>query len=226
MATNSQDISLKPYFHSPLLGFTITRLWEASLGMNFSTVYASFCFALFTVLAQPSFGKYPSRCAAHSKCKNLTGTCCPTVDGVFLDCCDAQCSMYPKCANLSGDCCPTKDHVILDCCNSSNSTSIALSSPPDMEPKFAKAPNLGPQFARDDSFEDPTTCAAHSKCKAANLSGACCPTQDGRMLECCDAECSKHAKCGHLKGPYCCPTDDKVMLDCCTASDANSSIVV
>lgn len=29
----------------------------------------------------------------------------------------AACSAHPKCAHLEGDCCPTKDGVMLDCCN-------------------------------------------------------------------------------------------------------------
>jgi hypothetical protein len=76
-------------------------------------------------------------CSAHKACvaAGLTlGDCCPTLDGVFLDCCatktttmapssaptstEAKCSAYSSCVDLglSGDCCPTMEGVTLDCC--------------------------------------------------------------------------------------------------------------
>lgn len=79
-------------------------------------------------------------CDAHHACSGLTGDCCPTTDGVQLDCCSAHlevmgtspipppanvtmddsCYIYIACWNAGlghGDCCPTKDGVWLDCCN-------------------------------------------------------------------------------------------------------------
>merc|ERR550525_472618 len=67
-----------------------------------------------------------SSCSVHKKCvaAGLTGECCPTIDGVTLDCCDKpppdekSCASHSACvtAGLTGQCCPTKDGVTLDCC--------------------------------------------------------------------------------------------------------------
>jgi beta-glucanase (GH16 family) len=63
----------------------------------------------------------PDLCATNPKCSGLDGTCCPTPDGVFLECCDQRpenCVIHPQCAGLglTGQCCPTVDGVFLDCC--------------------------------------------------------------------------------------------------------------
>ena len=54
-----------------------------------------------------------SQCSAHGACVGLEGECCPTKDGVYLDCCHGEtrgreCSINPQCASsgLSGNCCP------------------------------------------------------------------------------------------------------------------------
>lgn len=74
-------------------------------------------------------------CHAHPACSGLDGDCCPTVDGVTLDCCSSQleielfqvmeesfdtpCDNNWRCqeAGLTGHCCPTDDGVLLDCCS-------------------------------------------------------------------------------------------------------------
>jgi len=58
------------------------------------------------------------------------------------------------------------------------------------------------------------SCAAHPQC--ASLPGDCCPNEKGVMVDCCNAECSKHAKCeaAGLEG-YCCPNKDGIMFECC-----------
>lgn len=77
-------------------------------------------------------------CAAHPACSGLEGDCCPTTDGVQLDCCSAhleeadELSDYPvydydysdcnenyRCVEigLTGKCCPTTGGVFLDCCS-------------------------------------------------------------------------------------------------------------
>jgi beta-glucanase (GH16 family) len=63
----------------------------------------------------------PDLCVTNPKCSGLDGTCCPTPDGVFLDCCDKRpehCGIHPQCdaLGLKGQCCPTVDGVFLDCC--------------------------------------------------------------------------------------------------------------
>ena len=68
-----------------------------------------------------------AQCSAHKKCKKLTGDCCPTTDGTYLDCCpynkpvnpDAQCSKHYQCKKegLTGPCCPTSNGSYLDCCD-------------------------------------------------------------------------------------------------------------
>lgn len=158
--------------------------------------------------------KDPVSCSSHSKCAaaGLSGACCPSTDGQMLGCCEAECSKNAKCSHLEGFCCPTIDKVMLDCC-SGNSSVLALGT------SFMTSEKLPP---REEKFEDPASCSSHSKCVAAGLSGSCCPSKAGQMLDCCEAECSKHTKCMHLTG-FCCPTTDKVMLACC---DGNSSAVL
>lgn len=77
-------------------------------------------------------------CAAHPACSGLEGDCCPTTDGVQLNCCSAHvevaeelpqvdydysdCDENYRCADLglTGKCCPTDaqhGHVSLDCCS-------------------------------------------------------------------------------------------------------------
>jgi hypothetical protein len=75
----------------------------------------------------------PASCKVHPQCATLgltgelyhsstmqrPGQCCPTVDGVFLDCCKARaCAVHPACAalGLGDDCCSTRDGIFLDCC--------------------------------------------------------------------------------------------------------------
>ena len=78
-----------------------------------------------------------SECVDHKKCNEsgLYGLCCPTADGVDLECCgkaglvvkngiqreyhtqEAACSAHEKCAGLSNDCCPNVEGLFLDCCS-------------------------------------------------------------------------------------------------------------
>merc|ERR1719383_1584784 len=105
-----------------------------------------------------------SECSAHDECASLglTGSCCPTTDGITLECCsgmthvetnvstkagfdyERSCQAYPKCQGMEGDCCPTADGVILECCKESGSE-----------------------------------CSAHDECASLGLTGSCCPTTDG-----------------------------------------------
>ena len=68
-------------------------------------------------------GVNKAKCSANLACaaKKLTGDCCPTKNGVNLDCCkvtSSKCDANTACKNqgLQGNCCPTKDGVLLDCC--------------------------------------------------------------------------------------------------------------
>jgi len=78
----------------------------------------------------PSPSPSSASCAAHSACSGLAGDCCPTTDGVQLDCCSAHlevaevydysdCNENYRCADigLPGKCCPTTGGVFLDCCS-------------------------------------------------------------------------------------------------------------
>jgi hypothetical protein len=72
----------------------------------------------------PSMGD-TATCSLYPSCGNLTGDCCPSVDGVFLACCglasvEETCSLNSKCVDdwgLTGSCCPTLTGAYLDCCN-------------------------------------------------------------------------------------------------------------
>lgn len=154
-------------------------------------------------------------CQRNSACAalGLDGLCCPTKDGITLDCCTEsipiakECSAdtNPVCKNLGlvDDCCPTKDDVFLDCCGEF--------------PNDCKDPNdpdcqIAPAEA---------SCERAPVCDALGLEGLCCPTVDGWTLDCCTAtefpkECSANPKCQDLGlEDDCCPTKDDVYLDCC-----------
>ena len=64
-------------------------------------------------------GTYLPQCEFHPECAGLEGPdCCPTADGVYLECCErdfAQCKAHPECAHLDGDCCPTTSGIFLVC---------------------------------------------------------------------------------------------------------------
>eukprot|EP00522_Entomoneis_paludosa_P010607 CAMPEP_0172453486 /NCGR_PEP_ID=MMETSP1065-20121228/10779_1 /TAXON_ID=265537 /ORGANISM="Amphiprora paludosa, Strain CCMP125" /LENGTH=233 /DNA_ID=CAMNT_0013205669 /DNA_START=121 /DNA_END=822 /DNA_ORIENTATION=+ len=100
---------------------------------------------------------HPPKCMDNPVCGGLglVGECCPTQDGVFLDCCDPapQCAHNPACnaLGLAGDCCPTIDGVFLACC----------------------------------AEEDPATKQCDGNWACNGLSGDCCPTVDGVHLDCC-----------------------------------------
>ena len=73
-------------------------------------------------------------------------------------------------------------------------------------------------------------CRNNFGCAVLGLTGHCCPTRHGLMLDCCDEEkeqqhattvisgvsnqCADHPLCVGLAGA-CCPTRDGVFLDCC-----------
>lgn len=88
---------------------------------------------------------------------------------------------------------------------------------------------------------DSASCSAHPKCAAAGLTGDCCPTKDGKRLDCCsnfkpthkptpkptfkeptskpthrDGSCAAYPRCIalNLEGE-CCPTEDGEKLSCC-----------
>jgi len=165
-------------------------------------------------VATPSTGQL---CSENSACAalGLEGSCCPTVHGVELHCCDSvvasadfstfsdaqvdtQCSAHPACTGLSGECCPTQDGVDLECCYSDTALPAAA-------------------------------CDAYPACQAAGLTGLCCATAEGVYLECCDGntqqqatQCSAHGACSGLLGE-CCPTTDGVFLECCDGGGSSSS---
>ena len=98
----------------------------------------------------------------------LEGACCPTIDGLFLDCCNRECSAHSECSELAGNCCPTIDNVDLECC--------------DHQPALESLRQF--RTAGQNKTISPL-CSAHEKC--AHLTGTdCCPTADGVMLDCCE----------------------------------------
>lgn len=105
-------------------------------------------------------------------------------------------------------------------------------SPPMISPAPSAFPTEGLIGTNDAS------CAAAPAC--SDLTGNCCPSDDGVRLACCDqfsapptegeflaftsthralddldTACLAHPECSHLAGD-CCPTIDNVVLDCCS----------
>jgi hypothetical protein len=123
-------------------------------------------------------GQDDQTCLTNPMCaaRNLTGACCPSPDGVMLDCCDlgfAQCKAHPDCAHLANDCCPTKSGVFLDCCL--DDTSLANVTFPETS--------------------ELASCAANSAC--VGLVDDCCPTKDGVFL----CKYTHTSRCGICRWP-------------------------
>ncbi|CAB9503831.1 expressed unknown protein [Seminavis robusta] len=100
-------------------------------------------------------------CSKNVVCRaeGLDGACCPTVDGVYLDCCERRCYENLRCDGLQGDCCPTKEGDYLDCCR------------------------LNPEQRTWN--QNLASCQRAPKCAAMGHQGNCCPTKQGRHLDCC-----------------------------------------
>mmetsp|Transcript_7859 Transcript_7859/g.18939 ORF Transcript_7859/g.18939 Transcript_7859/m.18939 type:complete len:250 (+) Transcript_7859:43-792(+) len=113
-----------------------------------------------------------TQCSAHASCSGLLGECCPTTDGVFLECCNGggdsslvtrECSANTECAalGLEGSCCPPDfGSKNLGCCHGQQAVST---------------PAIG------------QLCSENSQCAAIGLEGICCPTAQGLELHCCDS---------------------------------------
>lgn len=88
----------------------------------------------------------------------------------------AYCADNPGCnaLGLTGLCCPpTSGGANLGCCSSaSTGTDSASSTATEVS---------GAETGNDSS------CSLHEACDSAGLTGACCPTQAGVRLSCCDA---------------------------------------
>ena len=93
----------------------------------------------------------------------LEGACCPTADGVMLDCCNRGCEVHDACSGLAESCCPTPDGVELECCDHTEELAKLLSG---------KNPS--------------DKCSSHPTCAGLGLEGVCCPTVDGVFLDCCE----------------------------------------
>lgn len=150
---------------------------------------------------------YQASCAANKACVNahgdpLAGDCCPTSQGVFLDCCpNPQCDQFPACIGndgkpLLGDCCPTSDGVVLDCCkvdaqckNHPKCSGLAGNCCPTNDGITLDCCLTGgtssPTAAPTKKIKPGPQCSGYSACKG--LAGNCCPTTDGVYLECCTA---------------------------------------
>ena len=103
-----------------------------------------------------------TQCSLNPVCAamGLEGACCPSADGVMLDCCETRsCDAQAACEGLAGSCCPTTDGVELECCDHTEALAELLHG---------------------------DKCAAHANCAALGLEDACCPTADGIFLDCCD----------------------------------------
>ena len=116
------------------------------------------------------------------------------------------CAAYPMCKNvLVRSCCPTEEGVMLDCCSGINPitetgeeeeeeeevavTGAGAEEDEDVPAEDVVAEDAPSTFARNSTaaaeFIRATgpRCAAYSMCTA--LVRKCCPTDDGMMLDCC-----------------------------------------
>ena len=112
-------------------------------------------------------------CSANAVCADLklSGSCCPTADGVFLECCltpplaeDALCSSNPMCQVLAGYCCPTNDFDYLECCTATTGSDLPSEMPssspledmPLYNPTAASTNQIQSDSPSDAPSKDPT----------------------------------------------------------------------
>jgi beta-glucanase (GH16 family) len=103
----------------------------------------------------------------------------------------ASCSLHPICAknNLTGLCCPTAVGDMLDCCTPTPTPGDGGSgggNPPSPTTNDKNNTNGGVQVL--------LRCMENPKCNALELEGVCCPTNDNKYLDCCQAvpdECNQ-----------------------------------
>jgi hypothetical protein len=151
-----------------------------------------------------------TKLTSKSKCLEIHSSpmsddhCCPTPDGIFLDCCVTDTkstdtgSLYEQ-----GILNSTFDFMMED--NSSTSALVHSSS-------HVSRRATGPIWRSIRS-----QCIFQLRCLLLGLSGACCPTVSGQYLDCCRHKpktCSSYRACGNLTGD-CCPTTSGVFLECC-----------
>ena len=157
-------------------------------------------------------------CSNHATCsaEKLMGLCCPTADGVFLNCCADNELLKGQSISI------TVSSTAVNANTSAGNDSVAT------EPRD-----------KDNNGDSSPKCEENEKCSAENLVGLCCPTADGVFLGCCaDTEvapghsiseattssagdstpnCEDNEKCSvsGLVG-LCCPTANGAFLLCCT----------
>jgi hypothetical protein len=116
-------------------------------------------------------------CAANPSCTalGLTGECCPSLDGVFLDCCSSKCHENAACAaqGLQGECCPTMNGVFLDCCNPRECANVPACAAAGLE--GACCPTVDNVNLQCCSENVPVQCELNPRCKSHGLTGSCCP---------------------------------------------------
>jgi beta-glucanase (GH16 family) len=112
-----------------------------------------------TSSAAPSYSNDEAECDAQPRCAalDLAGVCCPTIDAVYLDCCDNRPINPNSEAGFCNDGIDNDNDGLFDC--------------------------EDPDCANDEMCR--ADCVAIGTC--AGLSGQCCPTIDSIFLDCCDA---------------------------------------
>lgn len=82
----------------------------------------------------------------------------------------ASCLSNAGCVNLglSGNCCPSDSGIFLGCCNNGASSEVVKNQTETLP------------------GSDSSSCESRAACTNIGLSGHCCPTQDGTMLNCCN----------------------------------------
>lgn len=174
-----------------------------------------------------------------------------------------SCGNNPDCKGMPGLCCPTDHGKMLACCiTGAERISLKEKISEEKKEKHEEAVAMTRQADAailKKEMEDQAhqqMCGAHAKCREVirgeDLKAACCPTQNGNMLECCDDKpmnkptnksfmvsdagktrvttCSAHPKCRVAIRPEdwegdCCPTKRGNMLGCCE-SEADAQRLV
>lgn len=131
------------------------------------------------------------KCSENVGCTDLSDLCCPTTDGVYLDCCADSLSASVTTSQIGKPTStPTSDQTATSTTPpTSLDTSPLMSEPTDTPTSSpAEAPNneastLETNVAETTGFNP--YCSSNRGCVKAEMTGLCCPNSQGVFLDCC-----------------------------------------
>jgi beta-glucanase (GH16 family) len=90
-------------------------------------------------------------------------------------------------AGVQGLCCPTDNGVMLECCTPAPSPDVDGGNTKPPSPSANNGDKNNNTNTGGGSVEVLLRCMENPKCEALGLDGVCCPTKDEKYLDCCQA---------------------------------------